>query len=52
MPKHKLQKTKNYPAIIAVMGRATESKTNTYLTTKPPMRQKKKRFGIFTKSEE
>ena len=53
MPKHKLQKTtKSYPTIIAVMGRASENKTNAYLTTKRPMRQKKKRFGIFTKSEE
>ena len=52
--KHTLKRTvRNYPTIIAIIGRAdVTSKTNSNATTRPMTRQKKKRFGIFKKSEE
>ncbi len=52
--KHTLKRTvRNYPTIIAVIGRSSvANKTNVNATTKPMTRQKKKRFGIFKKSEE
>ena len=50
--KHKLNRSaiRNYPTVIAVIGRASKSKSGH--STKPMTRQKKKRFGIFKKSEE
>ncbi len=52
--KYSLKKptVRNYPTIIAVYGRSKNENVNSNLTTKPMTRQKKKRFGIFKKSEE
>lgn len=52
--KYSLKKpaVRNYPPVIGVYGRAKNDGMNSNLTTKPMTRQKKKRFGIFKKSEE
>ena len=51
--KYSLKKTvvRNYPPVYAVYGRKKD-KINVNASTKPMTRKKKKRFGIFKKSEE
>ncbi len=52
--KYSLKKptVRNYPTIIAVYGRSKKENANPNFTTTSRVRQKKKRFGIFKKSEE
>ena len=52
--KYSLKKptVRNYPTITAIYGRSKNNSANPNFTTTSMVRQKKKRFGIFTKSEE
>ena len=52
--KYSLKKptVRNYPTITAVYGRSKTENINPNFTTTSRVRQKKKRFGIFKKSEE
>lgn len=52
--KYSLKKptVRNYPPITAVYGRSKSESVNPNFTATSMVRQKKKRFGIFKKSEE
>lgn len=54
MKKYSLKKptVRSYPTIIAVYGRSKNKSANPNFTTASMVKQRKKRFGIFTKSGE